>query len=328
MPASVDVVAAAHDVDKTELIKLSWAASNLWQKCQQFFPEPEAEVELCTVLDVPVGDGTAIDLEITGHADIISLPGDGSIRVGDWKSGWREGDYGAQLKTYAMLAYERFASTSEAAIDRVIVSILWLREGVIDSETFTLDQLQAWQETLVIAGSEALRGVLRIGEQCHYCPVSRCPQLHNQAGLFVMAKESGESFEITPDNAAELYFVAQALGKRVEDVKMAIKQFVFGGGPILTDTGKVLDLRPMNRETIALTPESAKVMQTQLSEDQMFAVCDINKTRLLETVKSAAPRGEKTAAANAMMEDLRAVGAVTLSVSQSLALVKPLEELE
>jgi hypothetical protein len=145
-------VSSEIDLNADETAQLLEVGVNAWPE----FGIKEAQIE-----HPLVGEN------LSGHIDILAFAGD-SLTLLDWKSGWRDCDYNPQMRGYAYLAWVEREFPDPFEIDTRIV---WLRQRVMDSETYHADDIRAWQV-------EYLKKLADIGktetpgEHCGYCPRS------------------------------------------------------------------------------------------------------------------------------------------------------------
>lgn len=307
-------IAALDGIPFAELDGLTWSARALWQEYGSHFPGALTEVELGP-------EKIGLDAETTGHADIVAIPHDGTIRIADWKSGWREGDYNAQLKTYAYLAWretDRLDSDLFMAdgINRVYVAIFWLRDRSIEGQWYDTATLARWGEKLsndVLAGR---LGQLSIGEHCAYCPVAQCPALRDRALALLNTESPIEILE--PADVVLLNDFRKAAEKRLEDIKLAIHQYFQINVPIDVGGGRELGLVETIRETIKPNSEAFEYLLSTFTPEELYDLITISKTALTAAVREKAGRGAKKSAEELLMNQMRKLGAVQESPSTSI----------
>lgn len=320
-PADVEGLAALHDVDAKELSLLRWAAEFIWAQCAQYFPNAETEITLPPIR-LESGDVAAT---ITGTADIVSAPGDGTLRIADWKSGWREGVHTAQLKTYALLAYHGYMLSEESAaeppIERVYASVLWMRNREIEGYWFDVDTLEQWEQLIADSLQRGAAGELIAGEHCGYCPVKSCPTMRQQIALFA-SPETG--LQITPENVIELHHLRNAVEARCKDLKDAIKQYVSAYGPIAFGEGRELAITEQERRAV-VGRNAWPLLKERFGEDAVIDIADFSKSDIENLAGADAPRGGKGKAITSFLDELEQANGLTTSIVRSVKITKSAE---
>jgi len=316
----LEQIALTHGVPLEEVKSLYHAAGALWDENGVYFPDPQTEVEFPAYSL----EGINHTGSLRGHADIVSYPGDGTVRIADWKSGWNEGEYAAQMKSYALLAWR--LAPDPGAIHQVYVAILWLRERVIEGEYYTTEQLEAWEkklcETIDLAGT----GEIRTGDQCRYCPVTDCAAIRSQALALLPVDAFDPALTdpsltpsppptITADNIIQLHHFRKAAEKRLEDIKTLEAQFLRRHGPVETEDGGTLALVAKTRQEIDLNVSAMELLTANFTPAELCEIVKASKTKIVDAVGAKAPHGKKKIEANKFIDSLVKLGAVSETTS-------------
>ena len=311
-------LARLHDVDESELWSLRYAADTVWSECGGYFPEPKTEVTL-PALNL---QGESASAALSGTADIVSVPGDGTLRIADWKSGWREGMHAGQLKTYALLAMRAHDAESEAEnIDRVYASIFWMRNREIDGEWYSRELLEAWEQLLIEQLDKGAAGELVPGEGCTYCPVPDCPALRQQIALF---QSPDADFQITSENVLQLHHLRAAIERRCGEVAKAVSHFVETSGPFATGDGRELAMVEMNKTSI-VSSRAWPLLVEKFGADRVLELATFSKSAVEDAIKASAENGMKGKDVVAFFDELEKAQALDRSTSRFPRLIKQAE---
>jgi len=154
-----DEIAERHQVDRDDLGRLVWLASEAWAKVRDRFPAPVVESSIREARQGVV---------LTGHPDIYSLSGR-ALRILDWKSGRVVYDTREQLLGYALLVLSIITDEETAGLDTIEVCTAWLRDGRMTRIRFTVEEVIAWGRQL--EDRAKLRPLpYSPGEHCLGCP--------------------------------------------------------------------------------------------------------------------------------------------------------------
>jgi hypothetical protein len=93
-------------------------------------------------------------------------------------------------------------------------------------------------------------------------------------------------------------------------------------GPLSFPDGRSLVLRDQEREEIDARI-AWPVLEANLTPDDLSGAIKVGKTAVLDAIKATAPRGQKGKVADAVMDELRKLGAVTTKTVQVRQEVKP-----
>lgn len=329
-------VAPQYSTDPEELGLLSWLAWLRWLEVRDWFPAPQVERAYdCTHPQFLVN--------LTGHVDILStIAGqDGhvdEVRCADWKTGRLDHDYTAQLKGYAYLALR-----NNPTAERAFAAIIWVREGKMDGQYYTREELDAWFGAL----AESIHGpeVFNPGPHCGWCPRGlTCPAktaalrqgleiLHDQSVSFA----TNGSMELPADPVdrgnllALLLLQARALESLVSTVTEMVRADVRDHGGSLPLSGGELRLYP--QEQTRIDPVSGwDALTRSLTTEKALECVTISKTKIEEAVRANvpphAPRGQKSRDVRSLFERLEAAGALKKQIVERLEIKRQLIPLE
>ena len=310
-----ETVAAMFKCDAEELERLAAQSWHAWQQIRQYFGErPECEVSL---------EEQFPGLKLSGHVDVIGLaPHNRQIRIADWKTSWQEEQHGDQIRAYATLAFCRWPT----GYDEVWAAVIRPRHGTYEAQVYRRDELHSWlaglTERLTGRGSEQYH----VGEQCIRCPRGpSCPAKTAMLGQAISA------FLGIPDGrvnlAAEpfslLYDRIRLIEQACKDARTMIKAEVAQQGGIfnLAD-GRELVVTEEKRETIKYNEDSFNILDPEIAPDReaWSRILKISNTELKKAIMAQAPRGQKGAAWEATLNQLREAGAVETRFVEKLEL--------
>ncbi len=292
-------------VEVEDISFLCWRGLSIWKQYAPVLQNVEVEQERATVI--------SDEIELTGHPDVTATMEIGQGVVIDWKTGV-EKECVDQLLGYAALCF-----TGNPQGVKVIVANL--RENVADVRNFESEDIDKF-----IEGGTAVVGMKKkpynpTSENCQYCPRRLdCPAKAKFAESSVMAMESVHSNHslTTPEQLAGLYDAAASLSRTLEQYKDALKMAVKDAGSITLPDGRVLTLEECERDTISANCDFWLTAQTFIGGTEEAETADkigedaftVKKQAVIKAVRDAAPKGEKDAAEERFMKELRSAGCV------------------
>ncbi|MFA4845645.1 MAG: DUF2800 domain-containing protein [Patescibacteria group bacterium] len=288
----------------SEAYPLSFAAWDFWKTSGAAF-----------------GGGVETEYELragalSAHLDVFSMPFNDEDEpdlayVLDWKTTRLDLDYTAQLLFYAWLVVLRFPK-----IKRVKTVIVFLRDRTANIKEWSREQIMDF-------ASEFEQRVMRWdgrsytpGGHCAYCRrFANCPahaaMVRHTVDSLIELPGPGvvpSVFDFTP--AIEMYQRATAVAKLVDTFKEHVRSAVeHAGGELPGANGQNLKLVPSSRDKINAAL-AWPVLSPVLSREEMAECTEIRKGDMLKAIAAHAPRGQKAAAKDAIMADLKARGAV------------------
>lgn len=293
-------VAMKYGVDAEDLSRLVSYGAHAWKAIAQYYPNAISEQDIVYETE---------DFTLTGHLDVVAI-GDGWANFADWKSGYKQPDYYAQIMGYARLLFAQDTFT------QVKGTLIWLRDWSQETVLITREDAEAWERELV-AQVVNWDGTYRAGEHCQFCPrFTSCParQALVRSALVEIADED-EANIITGaslPHIVQMYrdgklSIVKGLLKQIDDL---IHAHIAATGPIDLGNGRELALVPENRDTIE--PLKAWPVLTQyLDTDELAGCVKIGKTALLDAIGDKASKGQKAKAKAQVMSELEAANAVT-----------------
>lgn len=304
---SLPGIADRWNVSAEELRMLVALARKLWDRVKDSFKDALTEVPLSTAI--------APGVELTGHADLVSISGR-AARIGDWKTGRKDSDYSHQMRAYAALALRDNPDLEEAT-----ATILWVRDGEIENYTMTRADAEAWLHAVRQRVVE-WDGVYRTGSHCSYCP-----RLHECEASTAMARRDAATLldvdavtaiaSMDPERVVELYQKVLLVEQCAERVREAVRVRASADGPI-TANGFAIGLEPEERRSLDVL-KAWPVLEAQDFTDEDYAACiEIRPAKLDKVVAQKAGRGKGAAAVRALTERLEQADAVKKNTVQKL----------
>lgn len=304
---SVPALAKRYQVDEDELRFLLSQGTKLWAQVKDSFPNPLVELELSHE-----GDGW----ELTGHADILGR-GATAVHVGDWKSGYLDGDYREQILGYCGLALldDRSALSASAGV-------LWLRELEYEHHSMQRTELDGWVERIEtkIVGWD---GTYRPGPHCGYCHRSHeCPARNALARRDVAALANVDLTDetlsqLTNEQWINLVEMAADVSKIADRVRGLARERVLRHGDISDGKRR---LTVVTEERRSLDPIKAFPVLTEagFGDEDMAQVISMSASKAEDVVAKRAPRGKGAAAVRQLREQLEAAEAIQVTQIQKL----------
>jgi hypothetical protein len=294
----LDAIAASHGADANTVKMLVACGAQLWEQVKDSFPDALTEVALTATMPGEV--------ELTGHVDVFSIVGT-VARLGDWKSGFKDSNYRAQMQGYCALALLDNRELTEATC-----TLLWVRDREVENYTMTRDDLRKWQAEFNQRLVE-WDGKYRPGRHCLHCP-----RRHECEAATALSRTAVSSFlqsdvralaEMPAADIIDVYHQAKIVKDLAERALNAIREHARANGPIVAN-GTRVHTRP--QETIEVEPLQAwPVLEEFGFIDQDFAQCVKITTGAMKKVAAArAGRGKGAKAVAKLMTDLDVAGAL------------------
>jgi hypothetical protein len=301
-------VARAFGADPDEVEKLIGAARYLWADLAKYFPSPKTEQPL-------TWDDKERGIVLTGTADVLSLD-NGRLRVGDWKSGWEEGDHEAQLRGYGLLALK-----THPEADEVWSALISVRHRFYDGRVWTREELDDWYAH---AGRRLLRtDTYSPGRWCRHCPRKfHCtvrPAMVRQAVLTLCTYEPAdlEGNTIDGEIVGQVYDAAKTFEDALHHAKEAVRFTVAqAGGKLAIGSGRQLELTETHPREI--DPKIALPVLQQHFGERVAECVKIPVGKIETLAASNAGRGQKKSAIHAVMDRLEREGAVVRRTQERL----------
>lgn len=308
----IAAIAARHRAAEDEVRMLCAMAQKLWPSIAESFAEALTEVELSAELSPGVF--------LTGHMDLLAIRGR-VARGADWKTGRKDSDYAAQMRSYGALVLLENPELTE-----VTVTVIWVRESEIENYTMTRAAADAWVARL-LETVLTWDGVYRPGSHCQYCPRSHDCAAANamtRRDVAVIADKStvalaeAELALMKPADIVELHRKAALVSSYADRVLAAVKAHVEASGPVIGD-GIVLQIAEENRRE--LDPLKAwPVLEAAGFDDADFAnVVKLSISKVEKRVAQKADKGKGAAAVRELSAALAKAEAVEINQVKKLA---------
>lgn len=230
----------------------------------------------------------------------------------DWKTTHREDDHEAQIIAQCAAAFANYPK-----LPAITAHTVYLRnEGAI-KKRYTRAWVEQWAEEFV---HNTLKHpeIYRPGDWC-----ARCKRKYGCEGLRAMRREIAATFladgqgMLTRDNVAEMRFKVKLIKGVCDEFDKMVRDEVLNHGPIALGEGKELRALDINTDTIDILRAWATLTGT-FADSDLAKFVEVRKTAMLKLIEAGAPRGQKSKAAEAFMEKLRAEGAVTTTTTQQV----------
>jgi hypothetical protein len=295
--------------------RLVWNGLHVWQKVRL--------VSRTLAVEEEITDG-----ELTGTPDYVGITGEDELIILDWKSGYVDRDYSDQLKGYVFLAAKKYCPDKFTGA-RIIT--VWLQSrDLYDVEIVTPDQYIAWLERL----NEALVSQnFAPGGHCLFCPgqwtcAARTAMVRQAAEIFI--DHATNNLPVNIGQLIAAYPKLQVVEAAIKRVRELIREGVeSAGGYVPLADGRVLTLETQERRAIRLRSETLKILQEhfQIADaetlvDAFTSVFVINKEKLENEIKAAAPPRKGAANIRAILDALDGAGMVEKTEVKKLVIKK------
>jgi hypothetical protein len=267
-------------------LALAYVRAQSWGKC-----DVKTEVHI----DAPPFSATL---------DLLCEIGD-VANLADFKTTYREDNHEAQILAQAFCAFHKYPHLQAAD-----THVVFLRnEGVI-RKRYTREWVGAWAEEF-IHNTLSYPEIYRPGDWCGRCRRKiECPALKAQRRAFAEMLLTNGTGIMNRDNVPEIRTKGKLIRDLLDTMNDMIRDEVLAHGAIPMGDGKELAAIEINPDEIHIL-KAWNILQAEFTDEQMASFVEVGKTKLLDLIKAEAPRGQKTKAAEAFMEALRAAGAVT-----------------
>lgn len=313
--ADPDNYAIEYHVDTYELRMLCGCARQTWRMIGKHFPPSITMSE--HRMSATLGPG----IELTGTCDLTTDPQDGILPVLDWKSGRVDSDYSAQKKGYAWL---RLQEVPEA--DTAMSITAWLRDGQLDVQTWTRDQLNAWAEELIRRIMQG-ESTFSPSGRCVYCPRQNSCEGRRKlvaATMAELADPSWPPFTLTAENRLEVAPLIADIRSRIKVVENAIERFdaslrvdVMTNGPLPIGDGREIKAVEVKRRELDYRI-ALPVLLEHLSESEVDMVTKVSLAQCEQMVQARSPKGQGAGNKRFFNDQLREAGAVRESISHTI----------
>jgi hypothetical protein len=300
-------------VELTDVYDLAWNGRRAWDRLREHFPTPSVEHEFdCTFRGDLLSDE---DFRLTGHVDVYSvLPGSESeFRLLDWKTGYEDADHEAQMRAYAWLGLRGWEGPGYAR-----AFVVRLREMTVDTFVWTRAELNAWHEGVVRDTADV--GQFRAGRHCGFCQRRvECPMLvaHMAATAVQMLDGTPERTMAMPQAMVCLYDRIRQLEDGCADARNLIRAHLAAFGPVVGHDGRTLALVRQERQEIN-SGLAWPVLENRFGLHAVAEAAKLTKTAVTKLAMDNAPPRGKGKAAKQIIEDLDAVGAITVNSIERL----------
>lgn len=303
---------------------MAHVGAQAWRELADAFPGAESEVDISWDFDED-----DIGIKLTGKVDVLAMV-DGEVRIIDFKSGRVERDHFHQMAGYAYLACRRTGYELASA------TLVNLRTKTTETFKWTIEELEKWFSSVVLGQIARYRDRYSPGAHCEFCPIR-----HSCEGRKAIVRSALEELTGVPASKADVLLgelnnpaqrgivggevasLFERLGmieQAIEGFRQHVKENVKQLGPLDVGGGRVLKIIESNRDKLDPV-KSWPVVCEVLTEAEIAPAITLSKTKILDAVGAKVEKG-KGKAKEAMMEQLKAAGAVSVTTSESLKIVK------
>lgn len=319
------------DVEYDDLEFLSWRGLAIWNAFKPLLKPDSVGVE--QHMETPLN----AHYMLSGHLDVCAELAGADTRtlvVIDWKTGFIERDYKAQLMGYALLA-DRVLADSNAGAVKIVTA--WPRTGTWDVlDIGPKDILDFLLRVLEIL-SEPSATFAPNDDHCVYCPRSHeCPardRFIQSAVHALLPHEYSETSSLTPrEELAVFYDQAQSLKRALKNYTDAVKASIRKDGPLPLPDGRTVTIQAQARDAIHFSVEClatvAPFLEIAPADVDAFILAigrdavTVAKKPLLDAVSANAPQGGKGIAIREAMTALLDAGCVETKAYEKLEVVK------
>ena len=266
--------------------------------------------------------------EVFGHPDLYSVTEIGDeiiVFLLDWKTGYKAGDFSAQLKSYlcaiALPILKRLAQDKKPMPKlRCFTFTAWVRDRNWDCHEYDEDDLLAHetkmrqQIALARSGKKPKAGDFVLGDHCQQCKALKiCPARKMELAVF----DWSPKIDLTKYDEAkliELKTTRNIAGRFIAAFDDAFKQEIRNRGQI-TNSETEFTIETEERTPIRINSANAaevlRVLLKYVNQEQINDATSVAKTGITEAVRENAkgePRGTAKERIRLMLEELDSVG--------------------
>ena len=294
------------------------------------FHKPAAEVRLeYSVKTKNPHTGEDAVVEFHGRADVYEEKEEEAAII-DWKTGYKtdEDAHMPQMISMAVMAFAR-----NRHISKVTAVLVWLRDWQFSAATFTREGVRDWLRNFLRRKAFWDGKTYNPGSHCRYCPRSyECPA-RAQMMRTAITEFVGKDTEVTFDEngvlrpAADifkLYEAAKTVNSEANKVLSLLKDAIDQTGPVVYD-GRKLEVAQSSPPIQVEFGPGEEYLRQQLG-DNLKDVLSVSTSKLKKVVMAEAPKGEKTAAWQSFLLDLKKVDAVKLGTPRKTLKISKIKE--
>lgn len=281
---------------------------------------------------------------LKGHIDASAASRDDDEWrvIVDWKTGWGESDYSAQMAGYASIELSSFDWEAELCeCQGVRAIVVHIATGAYQVYEFTRQDILEWQEWLRRLVELSGEPEYRFGAHCKYCPVrytceGRAKSLASAIGdvgaseilSTVLSSPFGRDLPESKDAIQKAWVGMAELARAIEEFKDRVRDSARDFGPIPLPDGTEIALDESPRRVIGDIKTAWPIVEAEIGREALMSIAAIPKTKLEDAVKAAAPRGQKAQRLSHILETLESKGAMTITHVETLRVRKPIQQQE
>jgi len=287
--------------DESEVRVLCALAQKLWPQLAEFFPFGVSEASFSTDMGYKLHLDN-VTRTLTGTADLVSAQGC-VLRILDWKFGWRDADYGQQMRAYMAVPLLVYPD-----LERATATIAWARDQQIEHYSMTRDGAHTWAEQL---RSNVLSwdGTYHPGDHCircnrqHECPAANAIARYSIAAINELDADDAclSIASLTDEQAIDLYGKARTVAHVASLALDAIRSRAMNG-PIESGPSRLEIVTEERRELNVLG--AWPVLQERLTTTELAQCVKISLSEAESVIAKKAGRGNGAKAKEAFREEL------------------------
>ena len=347
-PPPTEGYAMKHDVPEAadDLKYFAWFAIQAWHGSptfdgiKQWFGNPLTEKAYKFKFEYgdPYHPESKYLITISGRMDLVEVfPDEGYANVGDWKSGYKreESNYPAQMKMGAFLV-----AAQDKRIKRVNMSLIWLRDRVVQTVTMTREELREWMMNLLKYRVFWDGKTYGPGDACTYCVrFAQCPgraeQIESTARALatiegeLMIPLLDDNGEFIPERTYPMYAYVKLVHSATKAWLDAFKERLDGQVvPVPSKEGMALAVVE-TKGGIKIDPQTAwPILSEHLTGEQLASIITISAGKMDDEIASTVDKGQKGKQIEAIRASLEAAGAVSFGESRKSIKVVKLDSLK
>jgi len=257
------------------------------------------------------------EIDVSGTPDVVVPPSQvgAPVNIIDYKTGRvNVSAKTLQLKMYAFLATRIYKADA-------VVTIVNLRSKDIVSVTYTIDELDRFEKTLIETAENISKEEYCVGDHCNnkFCPgrLNGCPAyiepLRAVASLEIVKSGRKNVINTSPEKLGEYYVISKTLKKIADCVEKMAKAHVEEHGSL--SCGEFSLVAAKKPKTVIKLDEAKGYLDDFFGENWL-SYASLSKTSLFELAKVQKKKGIN------IMETLSDNGCLTKKIGKSYKMVK------
>jgi len=302
----------------------AWHGTNTFQGVKRWFFNPNVEItrEFSFIHTHSWRKNLKVKIRIRGRNDLDQgFPEEERGVVLDWKTGRRteESNYSGQMMANAVLL-----AGTDKRIKSVTTIIVWLRDRITETVTYTRDELRAWLNEMVKYNVFWDGKTYGPGRHCRYCQrMPNCPgrraELQGNVGALVATDSDlitpivDENGVLIPDRTIPMWQHLRMVKDAADAALAQLKEMVEEQGGVILPNDDTKELATvefqgrLNIDPIIAWP----ILERRLTQQEFADAITIGVSKVKNALAAKTEPGKKGKVIDDVMAELDAAGALS-----------------